>query len=578
MSPAPPNPRPLRTLWPWCAAGLAGVTAALLFWACSAPRSSGSSNGNRGPRPAAPATPPRTPPNRSLPAVDACAEALTKGTATRVDTEGRLLAIPPGTRVPRFWFSTTHSGLTGRSIDNAEIWYLAHPTGACLEVFVDGKLRGRINTRTLPRPPKRPRPRPRPRPRVRPPTRPRPKPLHRVARLDLEATDTGRRRLKRTATGRFFEARRIRLKRGTHRIELRPVGRGTLRLFGVVMRRHRPGVVVHTLGVPGAQVANVSPGHKALIQAQLKRLRPDLFVMMLGTNDAFDRGLTAKRFERRLTKLLQRLRGKHNRPDCLLLGAPDFGSKKWRIARRLRKQAAMVRRIQRKVAKAQGCVYWDIFAAMGGANSIRRLIRAQPRLAYKDRVHFTRRGYRALGALIHDELMRHYARYLKPRHKRLRLTVPQRPAQEVRKEKEERRDWPAGMGPAPFVDPGGKGLQRFFRRLVLVQRRARRGRARIVVLGDSHTAGDSLAGELRFRLQRDFGDGGHGYLHVGKPWVAYRHRHVSFGIRGPWKYYFILTWNKPQQPRDWLYGAGGVSSWITLPLPPPPLKTRKTTP
>ena len=92
-------------------------------------------------------------------------------------------------------------------------------------------------------------------------------------------------------------------------------------------------------------------------------------------------------------------------------------------------------------------------------------------------------------------------------------------------------------------------------------------------MGDSHTAGDSLAGELRFRLQRAFGDGGHGYLHVGKPWSSYRHRNVRYSIRGPWKYYYILTWNKPVQPRDWLYGAGGVSSWITLPIPPK--KSRK---
>ena len=49
--------------------------------------------------------------------------------------------------------------------------------------------------------------------------------LRRVARLDLEATDKGR-RLKRTPTGRFFEAHRIRLRRTKHQVELRPVGRG----------------------------------------------------------------------------------------------------------------------------------------------------------------------------------------------------------------------------------------------------------------------------------------------------------------------------------------------------------------
>ncbi len=540
--------------------------AVLLIWTCSSPSTSGqgSRKGDSPPRPVAVAGQPKTPLTPPLPQVDPCAAAVRNNKVTRVDSTGKPTPPTPGVTATHFSFATATRGLTGRSIDDAEIWYLAHPTGACMEVFVDGKLRGRVSTRTLPPPPNRLGSRPRARPRPNPKHRT----LRRVARLDLEATDTGRRRLARTATGRFFEARRIRLKRGKHRVELRPVGRGTLRLFGVVMRRHRPGVVVHNLGVPGAQVANVSPGHKALIRAQLKRLKPDLLVMMLGTNDAFDRGLTAKRFERRLTRLLQRLRTKHTKPDCLILGAPDFGSKKWRRARRLRAQAAMVRKIQRKVAKAEGCVYWDVFSAMGGRGSIGRLIRARPRLAYKDRVHLTRRGYRALGSLIHEELMRRYARYLKPRFRRLRLIAPHRSDEEVRKEQEDRRNWPSGMGSTPFVDPLGKGLERFFRRLVLVQRRAKRSRVRIVVMGDSHTAGDSLAGELRYQLQRAFGDGGHGYLHVGKPWSAYRHRHVRYSIHGPWKYYYILTWNKPIQPRDWLYGAGGVSSWITVPISP----------
>lgn len=562
MSPSPAPDRLLRVAAPWCIGTISACTCAVVIWACTSSGTSGPKprKSDQGSRPGAPATPPTRPRSTSLPAVDPCLTAVANGKATRVDRMGKPLAAKPRDQVPRFWFATATRGLTGRFVDDAEIWYLAHPGGACMEVFVDGRLRGRVSTRTLPRRPKGTPPRARPRPKT--------TGLRRVARLDLEATDTGRRRLARTATGRFFEARRIRLKRGHHRVELRPVGRGTLRLFGVVMRRNRPGVVVHTLGVPGAQVANVSPGHKALIRAQLKRLRPDLLVLMLGTNDAFDRGLTAKRLERRLTKLLKRLRGKRAKPDCLILGAPDFGSKKWRTARRLRKGAAMVRKIQRKVAKAQGCVYWDVFSAMGGTDSIKRLIRARPRLAFKDRVHLTRRGYRALGSLIHDELLRHYARYLRSSHRRRPLTVPRRPPQELRQEKEDRRNWPAGMGPTPFVDPQGKGLRRFFRRLVLVHRRARRARASIVVLGDSHTAGDSLAGEVRYRLQRAFGDGGHGYLHVGKPWISYRHRHVRYGIAGPWKYYYILTWNKPVQPRDWLYGAGGVSSWISLPIPP----------
>ncbi len=575
MSPLPPPTRPWVHRRSWGLAGLGTAGLLLLLWACgSTGRSTEPAGGDRPPQ-GPPGGPAHGRPSPRRAAADPCAAALARGEATRTDAAGRPLAPlspapasthhPSGsasTQRPFYWFATANHGTTGRAVDEVELWYLAHPKGSCMEVFIDGKLLGRISTRT--------------RPRLRSPSRPVSRSRKRttsglrlVTRLDLEATDRGRHRLAHTAAGHYFEARRIRLRRGPHRVELRPVGRGTLRLFGVVMRRRAPGVMVHTLGVPGAQVSNVAPGHRALFGAQLHRLHPDLLLVMLGTNDAFEKKLTARRFERRLTRLLRRLRGARARPDCLILGAPDFGSSSWRRARRLRRKADMIRRVQRAVAAREGCAYWDVLSAMGGRGAIRRLMRSHPRLAYRDRIHLTRRGYSALGSLLHQELMRRYAAYLGARRGRHRLRLRAPTARERRAEARRRRRWPAGMGPTPMVSPQGKALARFFRRLELVHRGVRGARARVVVLGDSHTAGDSLAGELRYRLQRTFGDAGHGYLHVGKPWTGYGHQHVRFGILGPWRYYYILTWNRPGQPRDRLYGAGGVSTWIETPVPSP---------
>ncbi|MFH2005684.1 MAG: GDSL-type esterase/lipase family protein [bacterium] len=480
--------------------------------------------------------------------------------------ETRPSPATPGTILPAIWMSSAGRGPLGRELTDVELWYLAHPTGACLEVFVDSALRGRISTRTAgPGGPAAPHAPPRPA------ARPGRTPLSRILRFDLDEPPRARRAPSRAPrrARRYFEARRVRLRPGKHRIELRAVGTGTVRLFGAVLRRDRPGVVLHTLGVPGAQVANVAPGHKGLLRAQLARLRPTLLITLLGTNDAYDHRLTAKALETRLTTVLRELRGGDTRPDCLLVGTPDFSDKHWRKARRLRQKAAMTRRIQRKVAAAQGCAYWDLYAAMGGAGSIQRLIRAHPPLAYGDRIHLTRRGYRALGGLLYDALMAEYARYLAARPL-LKVSLPTRPVKERREERDARRRWPTGMGPVPLVDPKGTALHRFFRALVLLARKGPRARARIVFVGDSHVAGDQLSGELRFRLQRSFGDAGHGYLHAGAPWTGYNHRNVRGGATGPWHYYYLRTARQPDQPSDRLFGLGGVSTWITLPLPPAP--------
>ncbi len=51
---------------------------------------------------------------------------------------------------------------------------------------------------------------------------------------------------------------------------------------------------------------------------------------------------------------------------------------------------------------------------------------------------------------------------------------------------------------------------------------------RILQYGDSHTASDASTGVLRRLLQARFGDGGRGFVSLGKPWKTY----MQEGIRG----------------------------------------------
>jgi lysophospholipase L1-like esterase len=367
---------------------------------------------------------------------------------------------------------------------------------------------------------------------------------------------------------RFFEIRRLRLEPGPHTLEVRPVGRGTVRLFGWVLTRSQPGVIVHNVGVTGAQASTALLGHEALITQQLQRLDPTLVVIHVGTNDAYDRRLTAARFAKRLKELIARLRPAPSPPDCVVVGAPDFGDRHWRKARRLQRRAALIRKVQRRVAIEAGCAYWDQYAAMGGRGAIRRFLRARPRWAYRDRVHLTARGYQALGRLLFQALKQAYAGYLAARP-RLGVSPPRRSAKARRADREARRQWPSGVTPVRLYDPRGRALHRFFRSLVLLSKKVQQARARVLYVGDSHAAGDHLTGALRQRLQAAFGDAGHGYVHAGTPWKGYRRTGLRVGATGPWRYYYLRSRKAEPQPDDRLFGLGGISTWVTLPLPPP---------
>ena len=58
------------------------------------------------------------------------------------------------------------------------------------------------------------------------------------------------------------------------------------------------------------------------------------------------------------------------------------------------------------------------------------------------------------------------------------------------------------------------------------------GRFHILQIGDSHTAGDQISGQIRSRMQARFGRGGRGILPPGAPYAGYAPRQVSVEATG----------------------------------------------
>ena len=58
------------------------------------------------------------------------------------------------------------------------------------------------------------------------------------------------------------------------------------------------------------------------------------------------------------------------------------------------------------------------------------------------------------------------------------------------------------------------------------------GQVTILHYGDSPTTADLITGDVRALLQQRFGDAGHGYLLVAKPWAWYGHRDTDIAAHG----------------------------------------------
>jgi lysophospholipase L1-like esterase len=104
-----------------------------------------------------------------------------------------------------------------------------------------------------------------------------------------------------------------------------------------------------------------------------------------------------------------------------------------------------------------------------------------------------------------------------------------------------------------LVDEKGD-LQRFYAALHATERRDEGAVTRILHYGDSPTTADLITADVRALFQKEFGDAGHGFVLIAKPWAWYGHRGVTVKGTG-WKIEPANT----AELRDGQYGLGAVS-------------------
>ena len=104
-----------------------------------------------------------------------------------------------------------------------------------------------------------------------------------------------------------------------------------------------------------------------------------------------------------------------------------------------------------------------------------------------------------------------------------------------------------------LVDEKGD-LQRFYAALHATERRDEGAVTRILHYGDSPTTADLITADVRALFQKEFGDAGHGFVLLAKPWAWYGHRGVTVNGSG-WKIEPANT----AELRDGQFGLGAVS-------------------
>ena len=173
----------------------------------------------------------------------------------------------------------------------------------------------------------------------------------------------------------------------------------TFTLTGVCLGNRHPGFSYHSIGVNGAAVPDYL---KCRLTDDLRLLRPDLVIFCIGINDAHEKNFDTVAFKNNYLALCDSIR-KVN-PQCAFIFVTNNDSYRRTGRRRyaVNTNGPLARDVFYRLAELTEGAVWDQFEIMGGLKSMEKWQRAG--LAQKDKVHFTRAGYRLMGDLLFNAL------------------------------------------------------------------------------------------------------------------------------------------------------------------------------
>jgi lysophospholipase L1-like esterase len=187
------------------------------------------------------------------------------------------------------------------------------------------------------------------------------------------------------------------LRRMPETIEVNALGDGPVTLYGLTLERSGAGVVLDTLGIPGARAKDQLLTDDEMYREHLIKREPNLVVLSYGTNEGTDTGEPMDLFEEHLRHVIGRVKEAVPGASCLIVGPTDHPL---RVGRgyRVRKRTAQIIDAERRIAGENSCGFIDLVSVMGGPMSMMRMV--ADHFAGPDHTHFTRRGYEALADAI----------------------------------------------------------------------------------------------------------------------------------------------------------------------------------
>lgn len=167
-------------------------------------------------------------------------------------------------------------------------------------------------------------------------------------------------------------------------------------IYGVYVSNGQKGARISSVGVNGATYKHYE--QNILFRNQLETLNPDLVILSLGTNEAFQSNFDDTLFFDEVLNLVQMIQSIESHPVVILSTPPAVSIRKSNGKKGYyapNPTVPLVRAVILDVAQRLQIPVYDLYSAMGGANSMKNW--SQLGMTDKRQIHFSPKGYKILG-------------------------------------------------------------------------------------------------------------------------------------------------------------------------------------
>jgi len=169
---------------------------------------------------------------------------------------------------------------------------------------------------------------------------------------------------------------------------------------------------VDNIPMRGSSGAVFKKQDRALLQAMFAELAPSMIILEFGGNTVpyIDSQEECVNYGKWFASQIKMIKGMNPNATIILIGPSDMAIKV-KTEYYTHPYLPHVRDVLKKAAQESHCMFWDMYEAMGGLNSISKWIEAEPPLAAKDYTHFTPKGAREIAKMFYEQLMEKYDDY-----------------------------------------------------------------------------------------------------------------------------------------------------------------------